>query len=383
MKKLFWLFIFLGFSVKICMAVHPKTVMLVLGSADPQVLEERIVIAARLYQTQPIQKIIVSGGCGAHGSGICEATSMQQGLVARGVDPRKIYKEENAKTTVQNYVFSRILRDEKDELIMQPGDKVFVVSNHWHAISVAARLREHDGMDARFYIEGSIVPKDTDKLDYVGIFNGQTDNEKFVLKGSWLTPEAVWKHKDTTYYLRNNMVYGTDKENTSFSIQRGEDVLPFLKELDLKHSRAFIDCGDFWWVRNGDTIWKVAKHAKNVVERGKWTNFVREMPLSWKEGAFETGVIWDRTLLLFAKDRILIAKMERNGFVFVEEMAADKYFGNWPFAWGKSNVACATVDEATAQLLLHRNMEMVRIDKDRQVNGKSIPFKVKWIGDLK
>ncbi|WP_164111770.1 MULTISPECIES: YdcF family protein [Sphingobacterium] len=383
MKKLFWLFICWGLSVKLCIAADPKTVMLVLGSADPQVLEERIGIAARLYQTQPIQKIIVSGGCGAHGSGICEASVMQQGLVARGVDRHKIYKEENAKTTVQNYVFSRILRDEKDQIIMQPGDTVLVVSNHWHAIAVAARLREYDGLEARFSIEGSIRPKDTDKLDYVGIFNGQADNEKFVLKGAWLTPEAVWTHQDTTYYLRDNLVYGTDKENSSFSIQRGLEVLPFLNELDVKHSRAFIDGGDFWWVRNGKTLWKVAKHAKKTVARAEWPDWVIGMPVSWKEGAFETGVIWDRTLLLFANDRILIAKKEKNRFVFVKEMAADKYFKSWPFAWGKSNVACAEVDHMTGQLLLYRNMEMVRVDKDRQLIGMPMPFKLKWIENTK
>ena len=382
-RKLFWLFMCWGLSLKLGMAVNPKTIMLVLGSADQKVLEERIAIAARLYRTQPIQKIIVSGGCGAHGSAICEATAMQQGLVARGVDRHKIYKEENAKTTVQNYVFSRILRDEKDDLIMQPGDTVFVVSNHWHAIAVAARLREHDGMEARFYIEGSILPKDTDKLDYVGIFNGQVDNEKFVLKGNWLTPEAVWSHNDRTYYLRNNLVYGTDLANTSFSTQRAEEVLPFLGQLDQTHSRAFIDGGEFWWVRNGNTLWKVKKHDKNIVEHGTWSDWVKGMPAAWREGAFATGVIWDRTLLLFADDRMLIAKAGKHGFVFVEEMNAAEYFGKWPFAWGKCNVACATVDKATGELFLYRNMEMARVGKDRQLIGKPMPFKVKWIEDLK
>lgn len=381
-RKLFWLFICWGFSIKLGVAVNPKTIMLVLGSADPKVLEERIVIAARLYQTQPIQKIIVSGGCGAHGSGICEATAMQEGLLARGVDRHKIYKEENAKTTVQNYVFSRILRDEKDNLIMQPGDTVFVVSNHWHAIAVAARLREYDGLEARFYIEGNMVPKETDKLDYGAIFNGQVDNEKFVLKGVWLTPEATWSVRDSSYYLSNNLVYGTDKGNTTFTTQEAALSLPFLKELDTKHSRAFIDGGDFWWVRNGNVLLKVGKQSGTVEERGIWSDWVKGMPTSWKEGAFATGVIWNNTLVLFANNRMLIAKRERNGFVFFNEMPANQYFVNWPFAWGKCNVTSAAVDRTSGQLMLYRNMEMLRVNKDRQVEGKPKPFKLKWIGDL-
>src|SRR5690606_5157413 len=200
-KQLLWISLCWILGINVGIAGNPKTIMVVLGSADPVALEERIEIASRLYRIQPLDKIIVSGGCGAHGSGICEATAMQEGLTARGVDTKKIYKEENAKTTVQNYVFSRILRDENDQRIIQPGDTVFVVSNHWHAISVAARFQKYDGVVARFYIEGGLEPKATDKLDYVSIFNGQPDNDKFVLRGSWLTPEAIWSSKDTSYYL--------------------------------------------------------------------------------------------------------------------------------------------------------------------------------------
>src|SRR5690606_30131674 len=104
-------------------------------------------------------------------------------------------------------------------------------SNHWHAISVAARFQKYDGVVARFYIEGSLEPKATDKLDYVSIFNGQPDNDKFVLRGSWLTPEAIWSSKDTSYYLSGNLVYGTDIDNSSFALQQGEQALPFLKQL--------------------------------------------------------------------------------------------------------------------------------------------------------
>lgn len=383
MKRLLWISICWILGMNLGMAVSPKTIMLVLGSADPTVLKERIEIAVRLYRTQTIDKIIVSGGCGAHGSGICEATAMQEGLAARGVELRKIYKEENAKTTVQNYVFSRVLRDEQDQRIIQPGDTVFVVSNHWHAISVAARLQQHDGVIARFYIEGSLVPKETDKLDYVGIFNGQPDNEKFVLRGSWCTPEAVWSVKDTTYFLNNNLVYGTDEGNTSISLRKATEVLPLINQLDATHSRAFIDGGKYWWIRNGNRLFKVEKITKRMMEEQAWEGWIKNMPRSWVEGAFSTGVLWNNTLLLFANEKVLVAKGEKKGFVFVAEMPASQYFGNWPFAWGKSNVAAATVDDQTGQLRLFRNMETVRVTNDLQLIGKPEPFRPKWIEDLK
>ncbi|ERJ57751.1 YdcF family protein [Sphingobacterium paucimobilis] len=383
MKKLFLFLLCGGFLLELGFAANPKTIMLVLGSADVDVLNERIAIAARLYRTQPIQKIIVSGGCGAHGSGICEATAMQEGLVRNGVESKKIYKEENAKTTVQNYVFSRILRDESDQQIIQPGDTVFVVSNHWHAIAVAARLQQYDAVVGRFYIEGNIVPKATDKLDYVGIFNAQPDNDKFVLRGSWLTPEACWSVGDSLYYLQNNMVYGTDKDNRSFSLQRAEDVLHSLNLLDAAHSRAFIDGGKFWWVRHGDSLWKVEKGSKKVSEKLVWSNWIAGMPDVWKKGAFNTGVLWNNTLLLFANEKILVARLEKKGFVFVKETTAAEYFGNWPFTWGKSNVAAAMGDSSTGNLTLYRNMERMAIDQDLQVIAPPVANKLKWIEDPK
>ena len=168
-------------------AARPKTIMLVLGSADSVVLEKRIQIANRLHKTQHMDKIIVSGGCGAHASSICEASRMYNGLVALGVDASKIYKEENAKTTIQNYVFARLLRDESAQKIIQSGDTVFVVSDHWHAIAVAARFNTYDNVYARFYIEGDLKPKENDKLDYGSILHGEENNETFIKKALWLT----------------------------------------------------------------------------------------------------------------------------------------------------------------------------------------------------
>ncbi|MBL1410307.1 YdcF family protein [Sphingobacterium faecale] len=383
MRKLVVIVLYFALVFKGNASVNPKTIMLVLGSADAAVLEERVAIAVRLYRTQPIQKIIVSGGCGAHGSGICEATAMRDGLIRGGVNDQKIYKEENAKTTVQNYVFSRVLRDESDQKIIQPGDTVFVVSNHWHAIAVAARLQEYDRVVGRFYIEGSITPKATDKLDYVGIFNGQPDNDKFVLRGSWLTPETCWSVGDSLYYLQNNMVYGTDKDNRSFSSKRAEDVLPFLNLLDASHSRAFIDGGKFWWVRHGDRLWKVEKDSKKVSDKLVWSNWITGMPEAWKKGAFNTGVLWNNTLLLFANEKILVARLEKKGFVFVKETTAAEYFRNWPFAWGKSNVASAMGDPSTGNLILYRNMERMAIDQNLQVIAPPVANKLKWIEDPK
>ena len=155
-------------------AKEPSKGMLVLGSANKATLMERVEIAAELYQGQPdFDYIIVSGGCGAHNSSICEATEMFNLLVEAGVPADKIFKEEKSKTTVQNYVYSRKLRNRQGKQIIQPGDQLVVVSNHWHAMSVAARLSEHDGVEAEYFIKGNIKPKKDDKADYSNIYDNQ------------------------------------------------------------------------------------------------------------------------------------------------------------------------------------------------------------------
>src|SRR5690606_32080411 len=132
----------------------PHTIMLVLGSANPEILTHRTEVAYRLYRLQPFDKIVVSGGCAAHASSICEATMMHDQLVAIGVPSSIIHNEENSKTTVQNYIFSRKLRDEQDELVIQPKDSLYVITDHWHASAVAARYAQNDGVVERFFIEG-------------------------------------------------------------------------------------------------------------------------------------------------------------------------------------------------------------------------------------
>jgi len=54
-----------------------RTGMLVLGSANLNTLKVRVAIAYELYQSgKTFDYIIVSGGCGAHGSTICEASEL-------------------------------------------------------------------------------------------------------------------------------------------------------------------------------------------------------------------------------------------------------------------------------------------------------------------
>lgn len=368
----------LSFSLKGKSAVSdPKTIMIVLGSDNPAILSERIEVAYRFEKDRSVDKIIVSGGCGAHGSTICEATIMAEGLIKRGVDSKKIYKEENSKTTVQNYVFSRALEDEKGQRIIQPRDTVFVVSNHWHAMSVAARFEKFDDVVAYFHIEGNIKPKANDKADYGNILSGEEDNAKFILKGTWPTPQAAWQENENSYYLFDNIVYKTDAGNETFTVSNLESLFPDLKNISLQKAQ-FIDAGEGWYIKSGSTVYFLNKVSKKLSAAIPFTQFLTNLPAELQSSTFSCGYIIENKLWLFYPDKVIIAKKKNKQFVFQQAGAADSFIKGWPYSWGKSNVAAASISPEQ-RIILYRNMEMMEINKQAEVVQLPNRLKLKWI----
>jgi hypothetical protein len=380
MNKLLFICLLILFSLHEGMASSPKTIMLVLGSDNPEILATRIQIANRLYKVQHIDKIIVSGGCGAHKSSICEASIMFDGLVKLGVEPSKIYKEENAKTTVQNYVFSRVLKDEYGSNIIQQGDTVFVVSNHWHAVSVAARLKKYDAVHAKFFIEGDISPKENDKLDYVSIFNGELDNDKFIRNALWLTPQVSWKSNDNTYYLMDSTVYEVNDGKVVNIIQRS-DVFNDPKISSQTGAWSFIDNGNTWYIKTLDKMYVVNKSNMKVKEILSWDNFVDNIPNNWRTNGFNAGLILKDKLVLFSNNAVLVADKRDNKFVFQKQGEAEQVIAQWPFSWGKSNVSGVYYQNNSQEIHLYRNREYLKLDKQLNIIQEPLKLNVKWVNN--
>lgn len=380
MKKGLFFCLLTLFCLEILIAGNPKTIMLVLGSDKRDILETRTQLAYKLYQIQPIDKIIVSGGCGAHASSICEASLMFDGLVKRGVDSTKIYKEENAKSTVQNYVYSRILKDESNQNIIQHGDTVFVVSDHWHAISVASRLKKYDGVQAKFFIEGDILPKVEDKLDYVSIMNGELDNSVFIRKALWLTPQISWKHNDLTNYVMDSIVYSVNDRENKILIERSrDDVFKQLGQGSNTKEWSFIDNGKSWFVKIADNIFEVDKVSFKASKKFLWNDMIHHLPKKWLINGYNTGFIMDNKLILFSNDAVLVAVKKGRNYVFEREGTADEIIKNWPFSWGKSNVAGTALDQENKRIVLYRNREYLYLDNFLNVIQQPVKLNVKWV----
>ncbi|WP_343537373.1 YdcF family protein [Sphingobacterium thalpophilum] len=382
MKQLSCLFILILLVLGNSRAAEHKNILLLLGSADPEVLARRVDVAAQLYRIRPMDAIVVSGGCGAHGSKICEASSMALQLVSKGVPAALIFKEENSKTTVQNYIFSRRLKNNAGERIIQPGDTVYVVSDHWHAIAVAARLQKYDGVTAKFFIEGAIQPKKEDRLDYAGIFNAYDDNHLFTLKGTWLTPEAVWTKKDSTCYLTQDIIYTTDAANTSYSVSPVEKLFPFLKGSSEFNPPIYIDEPAAWYILFDGYCRKVSKKDYKVLDEQPIEEWLR-LPdtLNWNQ--INAGYIQGKSLVLIGKDKVLLAERKGKAFQYVRETVPQHYFANWPYSWGAGNVSAARLLPGENKIIFYRNMESAVCTIDQKTIEKAVPLKLKWIGEIK
>lgn len=82
------------------------------GTEPSRVLRERIDAAAEYLNANPGTIAIVSGGQGSD-EGISEAQCMYNGLVQRGIDPQRIWLEDQATSTWENLNFSLNLIEEK------------------------------------------------------------------------------------------------------------------------------------------------------------------------------------------------------------------------------------------------------------------------------
>ncbi|MFB6363290.1 vancomycin high temperature exclusion protein [Paenibacillus elgii] len=111
----------------------PHDVGIVLGAALWQTtpspaLKERLDRAVELYQAGVIPRIIVSGGYDRADSLLTEAEGMRNYLVEKGVSSASIYLENEARSTLQNMLFSqKIMQD-------HGWTSAVIVTHRYHAV---------------------------------------------------------------------------------------------------------------------------------------------------------------------------------------------------------------------------------------------------------
>lgn len=111
----------------------------VYGERASQSLRERLEAAYEYLVEHPEADCVVSGGQG-DGEDISEAECMYRWLVEKGIDPSRIYKEDQSTSTEENIAFSK-------EVIEENGlfQKVVIISNEYH-IFRAGMIADNHGL---------------------------------------------------------------------------------------------------------------------------------------------------------------------------------------------------------------------------------------------
>lgn len=113
------------------------------GDVPSMSLRERLDAAYHYLATHPTTVCVVSGGQGG-GESITEAECMYRDLVRRGIDPERIWKEENASTTAENLRFSLDLIEKNTG---KRPTQIGLVSSEYHLYR-AERIADGLGISA-------------------------------------------------------------------------------------------------------------------------------------------------------------------------------------------------------------------------------------------
>jgi len=375
------LFLLFGLSFTFAQRPKPASIMLVLGSANLPILQHRVAVSAQFYQSRPFDRIIVSGGCGAHNSTLCEASEMKRLLMEKGVPETIILKEERSKTTVQNYVYARALEDETGQRVIQPGDTVYVVSDHWHAISVAARFNRYDHVIAYFHIEGNIQPKEMDKLDYASILYGYGDNEKFIRHALWPTADAVFRIGHTQYFIIDDLVF-SKKDNGEEEVQAFNEWYPAGSQNQMAakiDAAVSLDQGKALFLVSEDSVLRFSLKQGKALKPVKMplNEWIKNLPAAWHR--IDALCQVKDSLYVFHEDEIVVATMKGKTFSALTPVKIDERIARFPFHWASGYIDAVDYDSASHTITLYKAKEQLKCDAHLQiVEDKAKPFVLKW-----
>ncbi|MEA4869247.1 hypothetical protein SDC9_97997 [bioreactor metagenome] len=112
------------------------------GDKVTWVLENRLNTAMDYLEAHPRAICIVSGGQGA-GESVTEASAMKKYMVERNVDPSRIFTEERAKNTKENFEYSKIIVDEQ----LGNNARIAFVTTNFHVYR-AGQVARAQGVNA-------------------------------------------------------------------------------------------------------------------------------------------------------------------------------------------------------------------------------------------
>lgn len=360
--------------------------MLILGSADLETAKKRAEIGCKLYASErEFDYIVISGGCGAHKSNICEASEMKNYLIEKSVPRDIIFKEEKSKNTAQNYCYSRALRKPDGTKVVNFGDNLYVVSNHWHAISVAACFGEKDSINSCYFIEGSITPSEKDKVDYINIYQNCLADKNYCKSVTWPWVDASFYMPKLENRTRNNRQYLFIKNGVykKYSSEKKYEEMarkyPFLPE----KWREGIDAAFYNKFINKTYLFKGREYLRftpgnSSIDNGfpkPLSSLVRNLPENWFGGFLDAAFFHSKTKEIYflkGEEYLHFPFKDKKITTTIQPKSIKNLGSKWPFNWGAGNVDAAYYNPDNSKVYLYREQEYLMIDfKDGKSNNIS------------
>lgn len=112
------------------------------GDKVTWVLENRLNTAMEYMNEHPAAICVVSGGQGA-GESVTEASAMKKYMVERGIDASRVYTEEKATNTNENFEFAKVIIDN----VLGSDAKIAFVTTNFHVYR-AGQVAKAQGVNA-------------------------------------------------------------------------------------------------------------------------------------------------------------------------------------------------------------------------------------------
>lgn len=369
-----------------------KTIILILGSGDLNTSLYRAEVGFNLYKSRTdFDYIIVSGGCGAHNSSICEARVMADMLIEKGVPKNIIFREEKSKSTSQNFCYSRELKNLDGTQLINTGDHLFVVSNHWHAMSVSGCFNDKDLVNSNYVIEGHITPKQDDKTDYGAIYENCINNPNYCKSVLWPKIDAAYnfgesgkKHTQNhvNFFIKDLMIKSLDSTNFYSSISEELSELPevWKSNIDASFYNKFENL--IYLFKNEDVV--AVKPGSSKMELGhakSMKELFENLSDYWGIGPIDAAFFNSNTkqIYFFKGDHFVRIKYKKNKkLIFENPKSISELVPKWPFDWGSGHIDAALFVERTDEVLLYRGQEKLKLkfDGDNLTILEEIPQKL-------
>ena len=123
------------------------------GTEPSEILADRIQMAAQYLKAHPEAVCIATGGMGTD-ENISEAQCIYNHLTALGIDGSRIWMEDKATSTIENFRYSIALIKEKNGAV---PENIAVLSNEFHLYR-ASRMAQDCGLEAKFIASPTSKP---------------------------------------------------------------------------------------------------------------------------------------------------------------------------------------------------------------------------------